>query len=103
MPRAASCFVNLWARCWRSRLGTSLYGGYFGLRPPSLMAGNVGLLKHASNVPQCALAIEEVFHRASFVHSVFQTLLISSERVSKLIEDPRIKTVTLTGTVGEKK
>ena len=64
---------------------------------PALMAGNVGLLKHAANVPQCALAIEEIFCRAGFDPGVFQALLIESDRVEKLIVDPRVKAVTLTG------
>ncbi len=60
----------------------------FRFAAPALMAGNVGLLKHASNVPQCALAIEEIFRRAGFPDGVFQTLLVGSDRVAALIEDP---------------
>ncbi len=64
---------------------------------PSIMAGNVGVLKHASNVPQCALAIEEVFLKAGFPEGVFQTLLIGSDKVEELIAHKVIKAVTLTG------
>src|SRR6266481_1910804 len=64
---------------------------------PALIAGNVGLLKHASNVPQCALAIEKIFREAGFEDGVFQTLLIENEAVEKIIRDPRVKAVTLTG------
>jgi succinate-semialdehyde dehydrogenase / glutarate-semialdehyde dehydrogenase len=64
---------------------------------PALMAGNVGLLKHASNVPQCALKLEEIFCRAGFPQGVFQTLLIGSKQVDAILADPRIKAATLTG------
>lgn len=69
----------------------------FRFAAPALMAGNVGLLKHASNVPQCALAIAEIIQRAGFPSGVFQTLLISSEQVADLIADERVKAATLTG------
>jgi succinate-semialdehyde dehydrogenase / glutarate-semialdehyde dehydrogenase len=64
---------------------------------PALMAGNVGLLKHASNVPQCALEIEELFHRAGFPEGVFQTLLIGAQKVDGILNDPRVVAATLTG------
>jgi len=64
---------------------------------PALMAGNVGLLKHASNVPQCALAIEEIFRKAEFPEGVFQTLLIGSQQVDRILNDPRVVAATLTG------
>jgi len=65
----------------------------------ALMAGNVALLKHAPNVPQCALRIDETFHRAGFPEGAFQTLLIEVEAVKRIVEDPRVKAVTLTGSV----
>ena len=69
----------------------------FRFAAPALMAGNVGLLKHASNVPQCALAIEEIFLRAGFPEGSFQTLLIGSDAVESILKDPRVVAATLTG------
>ncbi|NES06789.1 MAG: NAD-dependent succinate-semialdehyde dehydrogenase [Okeania sp. SIO2F4] len=69
----------------------------FRFAAPALMAGNVGLLKHASNVPQCALAIEEIFKEAGFPEGAFQTLLIGSDKVAGIMADDRVKAGTLTG------
>ena len=69
----------------------------FRFAAPALMAGNVGLLKHASNVPQCALAIEAIFRRAGFPEGAFQTLLIGSDLVQRVLEDSRVVAATLTG------
>jgi succinate-semialdehyde dehydrogenase/glutarate-semialdehyde dehydrogenase len=64
---------------------------------PALMAGNIGLLKHASNVPQCALAIEALVRRAGFPRGVFQTLLVEARQVELVLNDPRVVAVTVTG------
>jgi succinate-semialdehyde dehydrogenase/glutarate-semialdehyde dehydrogenase len=64
---------------------------------PALMAGNAGVLKHASNVPGCALALEQVFRCAGFPENIFRTLMISSRQVEKIIRHPLVKAVTLTG------
>ncbi len=64
---------------------------------PALMAGNVGLLKHASNVPQTALKLEDVLSRAGFPDGAFQTLLVGSDAVEKIVSDPRVAAATLTG------
>ena len=69
----------------------------FRFAAPALMAGNVGLLKHSSNVPQCALAIEATLRDGGFTDHEFQTLLISSEQVARVLEDERVKAATLTG------
>ncbi|MGH7746152.1 MAG: aldehyde dehydrogenase family protein, partial [Candidatus Dormibacteria bacterium] len=64
---------------------------------PALMAGNVGLLKHASNVPRTALYIEDLFRRAGFAEGTFQTLLVGSEQVGRILRDDRVAAATLTG------
>jgi len=69
----------------------------FRFAAPALMAGNVGLLKHASNVPQCALAIEEIFRDAGFPAGAFQTLLIGANEVEGILNDARVVAATLTG------
>lgn len=69
----------------------------FRFAAPTLMAGNAGLLKHASNVPGCALAIEEVFQKAGFPEDIFRTLMIGSSGVEAVIRHPAVKAVTLTG------
>jgi succinate-semialdehyde dehydrogenase/glutarate-semialdehyde dehydrogenase len=69
----------------------------FRFAAPALMAGNVGLLKHASNVPQCALAIEEIIRQAGFRGGVFQTLLVGADKVAAIVADERVKAATLTG------
>ena len=69
----------------------------FRLAAPALMAGNVVLLKHASNVPQCALAIEDIIRRAGFPDGAFQTLLIPPGQVQRVLDDPRVAAASLTG------
>ena len=69
----------------------------FRFAAPALMAGNVGLLKHSSNVPECALAIEDIFRRAGFPEGAFQTLLIGSDKVGRVLDDARVMAATLTG------
>jgi succinate-semialdehyde dehydrogenase/glutarate-semialdehyde dehydrogenase len=64
---------------------------------PTLMAGNTAVLKHASNVPECAISIEELIREAGFPENVFRTLLIGSSQVKKVIQHPAIKAVSLTG------
>jgi succinate-semialdehyde dehydrogenase/glutarate-semialdehyde dehydrogenase len=73
------------------------YWQVFRFAAPTLMAGNTGLLKHASNVQGCALAIEEIFQSAGFPTDVFRTLVVGSSRVAAIIEDTRVRAVTLTG------
>ncbi len=72
----------------------------FRFAAPALMAGNIGLLKHASNVPQSAIAIEKIFLEAGFPEGVFQTLLIGSDKVAGILADRRVMAATLTGSEG---
>jgi len=69
----------------------------FRFAAPALMAGNVGILKHASNVPQSALAIESIFQQAGLPTGAFQTLLVGADRVAAIVNDPRVRAATLTG------
>ncbi len=69
----------------------------FRFAAPALMAGNVGLLKHASNVPLCALAIEEIIRGAGFPDDVFEALLITAGQVARVLDDPRVRAASLTG------
>lgn len=69
----------------------------FRFAAPALMAGNVGLLKHASNVPQSALAIQDIIQKAGFPSGVFQTLLVGADKVAQIVADERVKAATLTG------
>src|SRR5438093_7238175 len=69
----------------------------FRFAAPALMAGNAGILKHASNVPRCALQIEEVFREAGFPENLFRTVLVGPAAVSGIISDHRVRAVTLTG------
>ena len=71
----------------------------FRFAAPGLMAGNAGILKHASNVSGCALAIEEVFHEAGFPENLFRTILVPSSQMEEVIKNEKIKAVTLTGSV----
>ena len=96
---AATSAISRSGRCWRSCRGISLWQ-VFRFAAPSLMAGDVACWNIASNVPQCALAIQDIFRRASFREGVFQTLLIGSDEVADAIGDPRVAAVTPTGSVG---
>ncbi len=71
----------------------------FRFAAPTLMAGNAGILKHAPNVPRCALAIEEVFHQAGFPAALFRSVLVDLDQTSAIIEHPLVRAVTLTGSV----
>ena len=71
----------------------------FRFAAPNLMAGNAGLLKHASNVSGCALAIEDVFRKAGFPENLFRSLLVTSKNVNEIISNPKVQAITLTGSV----
>src|SRR2546428_9434664 len=76
---------------------TSPFGQVFRFAAPALMAGDAAILKHASNVPRCALAIEAVFREAGFPRGLFSTVLVEAPAVAALIADPRIVAATVTG------
>ncbi len=96
-PTPATCRSG-W--CWRSCRGTSRSGRRCGSPRPRWRRATSGLLKHASNVPQTALFMEDLFREAGFPDDVFQTLLIGSGKVERVIKDDRVAAATLTGSEG---